>query len=125
MKKLLLLSLISSAAFGECNLANDIKKNADGTFTYTRECHLLMGDWRKDLDQADQDIQKLQKAIELKDLVINDLSQSRKLWMDTSFDLERRLNATEKLQTTDRWVHFGLGIATTVLSVWAAGQLRR
>ena len=124
MKAILLLSLISSSVFAECNLANDIKKNTDGTYTYTRECHLLMGDWRKDLEQANKDIEKLQKAIELKDLAINDLSQSRKLWMDTSFDLERRLNATERLQTTDRWIHFGLGIATTVLSVWAAGQLR-
>ena len=110
--------------YAECNLKTDIVKNPNGSRTYSEECHLLMGDWKKDLEKAEQEIVKLEQAIKLKDLAIVDYEKRVDLWRDTSFNLESKLTTIERFQTTDRWIMFGMGVATTVLSVWAAGQLK-
>lgn len=116
---------IPDSVYADCNPATDIKENANGTFTYSLECHIEFGEIREKLELAVEETKQLRKTIELKDLALTQYKENANLWRDTSFDLERRLTTMERLQTTDRWIHFGLGVLATGLSVWAAEQVYR
>jgi len=123
--KYLLLLFLTTAVWADCNLKTGITKNSDGSFKYTRECHLLMGDWKKDRDSFKAENETLRKNITLKDLSITHHEQRTKLWMDSSYDLEKRLTTIQRFNSTDRWFHFGLGIVATGLSIYLAGQIYR
>jgi hypothetical protein len=120
----LILSLASQSAFAECNWARDIKKNADGTRTYTEECHILVGKTVEELDIRREQVETLKKTVELKDLAIIKLEERNQLWMDTSIKMNDRLNSYESMKSTNQLLMFGAGVVSTVLAVWAAGQLR-
>jgi hypothetical protein len=123
-KLVLIMFMFSQICWAECDLAKDINKNADGSYTYSKECHLLMGQWKKDLEARAQQADELKKSIELKDLALTHTEQRVNLWRDTSFSLEDRLNKAEKMTQFDRWFHFGLGIVVTGAAVWGASKLK-
>lgn len=129
MKKLLstilALSLFSNVAFAECNWKTDIEVLSDGRRAYSTECHVKVGEMKRDLETANQQVVVLTKAIELKDLAYAKSNERLELWMNTTYKLEDRLNKIDSLQAKNSWLMFGLGVVVTSAAVWGAGQLRR
>jgi hypothetical protein len=111
-------------AVAACDFAVDIKANTDGTYTYSRDCHIEVGKRVKKLELTEQRADELEKTIELKDLALVRQKERADLWMDTSVKVNDKLQSYESAAKSSDWLHFGLGVAVTVLSVWAAGQLR-
>ncbi len=122
----LILALLSftTPAYGECDFSKDIKKNSNGSYTYSSECHIKVGKIVKENELREEQVVKLNKAIELKDLAITKSEERTQLWINTSDKLEGRLNTIEKMQDSNKIVWFVAGIGFTVLSVWAAGQIK-
>jgi hypothetical protein len=116
---------ISNQALATCNWEKDIRVNQDGSYTYSKDCHVQVGVSLNELDLRRNQVAELNKAIELKDLAIKYSEERAHLWMDSSLKMNERLNQYEASRSDSQWLHFGLGVATTVLSVWAAGQLSR
>jgi hypothetical protein len=120
----LAIILFNSTAFGACSLANDIKKNEDGSYTYTRDCHVEVGKTYKELDLRREQVDKLEKVVELKDLAISKQHERLDLWMQSHAKLEDRVNTIEKYNDSQKWIAFGLGVIVMRLAVKGAGQLR-
>lgn len=128
MKKislLVLLSFISNVALADCDWSTGVTKLPDGSFKYSAECHIKVGETVRDLDIAKNQIVDYKKAIELKDLALQKSDERVNLWMDTSYKLQDRMAAIDSIQSKNNWLHFGLGVVFTGLAVWGAGQLRR
>ena len=107
-----------------CEFSKDIQKNPDGSYTYTRDCHVEVGKTYKKLDFKVLQVEKLEEAIELKDLAIVKGHERIDLWMQTSFKLEDRVNTIDRMKERNKCIYFGLGILVTGFAVWGAGQLR-
>lgn len=128
MKKFLtaltLSSVISTTAFAECDFKKGITENANGTFTYTGECHLKVGQMKQDLETKDVQIEKLLKAIDFKDLAIAKADQRWEQWRNTSFEMQDKLQSYDSFRRDNQVLYFAAGILFTGLAVWGAGQLR-
>lgn len=126
MKKLisvfLILATFSNVAFADCDFKT-IEKLPDGRFAYTPECHLKVGQMKRDLEIANQQNSDYKQAITLKDLALDKAQQRIDLWQDTSDKLENRINAIDGMEKKNNILYFGLGILVTGLAVWGAGQL--
>lgn len=126
MKKLasilLSFSLFSNGAFADCDWSK-IQKNNDSTYTYSRELNLCVGEMKQDLEISKQQNEKYLKAITLKDLTITKADKRADLWMQTSFKLEDRIQTIDKMQSTNKWLYFGLGVVTMFAATYAAGQV--
>lgn len=120
----ILVAILSQSAFAECNFKTDITKNDDGSYRYPRECHLKVGEMKQDNEIKDAQIADYKKAIELKDLALVKTEERADKWMNTAIKMEDKLLKVEDLQSKNNTLHFGLGVATAILAVWAAGQLR-
>ncbi len=116
--------LLSQSAFATCDFSSDIKAMPDGSYSYTRECHIEVGKAVKKVKLLEEEIVLLNKALELKDLALVKQKERADLWMDSAFKMNDKLQAYDSAARTSTWLYFGLGVAATVLSVWAAGQLR-
>jgi hypothetical protein len=116
--------MFSANSFGACNPSTDIKENSDSTYTYSKECHLEVGKILKKVSLLEEQIVNLNKQISLKDALILTYDEKTRLWMDTSYKLNDKLLAYESVSSNDKWIMFGLGVGVSILSVWAAGQLR-
>lgn len=119
---LLACSLFSNVAFANCDWTK-IQKNDNGTYTYSRELNICVGEMKQDLEIANQKLDKLTKAIELKDLTISKADQRADLWMQTSFKLEDRIQTIDSMRSTNNWMYFGLGVVTMFAAAYAAGQI--
>lgn len=128
MKKLislfLLVSLVSNLAFADCDWSK-IKDNGDGTYTYTKELHLCVGQLKQDNKVKDQQIADYQKAIQLKDLALTTSDDRANRWMNNSLSLESKMTEVDSLQKKNEWLYFGLGVLTTFAAAYAAGQVIR
>lgn len=126
MKKLssvlLSICLFSNIAMADCDYSR-IVRNENGTYTYTKELHLCVGEMKQDLAIAEGQNEKLRKAIELKDLTIQKADQRADMWMNTSFKMEDRINTIDKMRSTNSWLYFGLGVAAMFAATYAAGQV--
>jgi len=129
MKKLtsffLTLSLISNLAFAECDFSTGIKSLPDGTYSYSAECHKRVGKMVLDLKDREEEVAKLNKTIELKDLALSTQEKRAEMWMGTSLKLEDRVNALDKSNSTTQWLFFGLGVLTMGAAVYGASRLVR
>lgn len=129
MKKLiailLTVLLFSTQAFAECDFKTGITPNDNGTYTYTKECHVKVGEMKQDLEIAQEQNVKLTKALDLKDLAITKADQRADLWMNTTYKLEDRINTIDNMRQTNQWVAFGLGVVTMFAASYAASQLVR
>lgn len=127
MKKLiaalLLVVSFTNVASAACDFSTGITKNDNGSYTYTKECHVAVGEMKRDLDSATVQLGEYKKAIELKDLALSKSNANADLWMNTSFKLQDRMNAVDELKSKNQVLAFGLGILVTGLAVWGAGQL--
>lgn len=124
-----LLSLVflinPSSSFAQCDWADGVKKTSDGNFVYSKDCHIQVGVSLEELDLRRKQVQELSKSVELKDLALSYSEQRTQLWMDSSLKMNDRLNQYESARSSAPWIYFGVGVVATVLSVWAAGQLRK
>lgn len=110
-------------ANASCDFSKDIKENSDGTYTYTRDCHIEVGKRVKKLALLDEQVAELEKTIELKDLALSKQKERADLWMNTSVQVTDKLRSYDSIAGKENTLYFVLGVGVTVLSVWAAGQL--
>jgi len=124
MKKLITALMIVLSlplqALADCDFSKGITK-VDGGYLYTTECHVAVGQMRQNYLISQQQISDLNKALDLKDLAITKADQRADMWMNTTFKLEDRINTLDKMQETNKWIWFGLGVVT----VFAAGYAAR
>lgn len=113
---------IANPALG-CEFSKDIQRNEDGTYTYTRDCHVEVGKKLDELDIRLLQIEDLKSSLDLKDLALQKSEERIELWRETSFKLEDRVNKIEKYKSQQQWYWFALGIVVTGAAVWSAGQL--
>lgn len=129
MKKLIAMLMItltfSNAANAACDFSTGISKNADGTYTYSKDCHVAVGQMKYDLEAANKQVDDYKRVIELKDLALTKSNERADLWMEASFKLQDRMNTIDDMKSKNQWLMFGLGVLTTGLAVWGAGQLVR
>ena len=126
MKKIissLLLLIISTNAFADCDFSKGITVGPNDTYIYNKECHIKVGQLVQDNKIKDSQISDLNQAIQLKDLALTKSDERVQLWMNTSYKLEDRLTSINSLEKKNEVVYFILGIAVTSLAVWGAGQL--
>lgn len=126
MKKIIALvlsfSLFSGSCFADCDWSR-IVKNPDGTYTYSKELNLCVGQNVQDGKTKDVQIQDLMKAVSLKDLAIQKADARAQNWMDTSFKLDEKVQSAVKDEKLSSWAYFGLGILTTFAAGYTAAKL--
>lgn len=129
MKKLISAALIcltlSSTAMAECNFATDIEVMADGRRIYSKECHIKVGEMKRDIGLLTTQVADYQKVIELKDLALTKANERADLWMNTSFKLQDRMNVIDEMKSKNQWLMFGLGVLTTGVAAYALNQSLR
>jgi len=127
MKKLISLILIlvsfSNVALADCDFSTGITRNDNGSYTYSRDCHIKVGSMKLDLEAANKQLTEYNKVIELKDLALSKGNERSDLWMNTSFKLQDRMNAIDDLKGKNQLLMFFAGVAITSLAVWGAGNL--
>lgn len=111
-------------AAAACEWSKDVKKLSNGNYSYTKDCHLEVGKSLEKLDKKQEQVKKLNKAIELKDLVITTNEKRIENWKQLSIDLEDRVNTIEALKGPDKLIWFSIGVIVTGLAVHGAGQLK-
>ena len=126
MKKLtslLLMIATLNTAFGDCDWNTGITPGPNHTFIYSDACHLKVGQLvQTNKIQATQ-IADLTKAVNLKDLAIQNSDARVALWQtsaDNNFD---RLTKIESEQKHNDTLYFVLGLATAVGTGFAISRL--
>lgn len=112
-------------AFADCDYSKDIQKNADGSYNYTKDCHLDVGKKVNALDKREQQVQLLEKTIELKDLALDKSYERIENFRESTYKLEDRVNAMEEMKKNNEILYFVLGIVVTGVAVYGAGQLHK
>ena len=120
---LILAVIFPTPVFAACDWTQ-IKKNADGTYTYSEKLHVCVGTLVRDNKTKDQQIADFTKALSLKDLALQTSDTRANLWLDTSGKLEARLQSVDKLQKDNNVIWFGLGILATSLMAYTVNKLR-
>lgn len=120
MKKILsivlLISMIPSMCFGDCDFSVGIKPLADGTYSYSKVCHQEVG-------TMVQQISDLQKAVDLKTSALQISDTRAQNWMDTSLKLEGQVQKVDSLEKSNEWLWFSLGVLTVIGAAVAASQI--
>ncbi|HLD91721.1 MAG TPA: hypothetical protein VI911_12040 [Patescibacteria group bacterium] len=123
MKKIIIVLLTMFLSFNclaECQWSA-IVETKDG-FLYPKNCHLKVGKLVEESKLREQQVQELNKSIELKDLTIKIADERIKNWRDTSYELEERVMKQKRWSTYNDYLYFGGGVVLTILSGWAIGQ---
>lgn len=120
----LVFLLIPQLLLANCDWST-IKKNDDGSYTYSKELHICVGEMKRDLDIANKQNEAYVKALELKDLAIKNADERIALWMDTTNKLEDRINKAEGIAARNGWIYFGLGAVTVLGAGFMASKLIR
>jgi hypothetical protein len=120
---IILLCFLSVEALS-CDFGNDITKNEDGTYTYSRECHILVGNKLNELKLRKEEIAELRISLKLKDLALTEANTRIDLWKNQTLELESRINSQDKWSKYNNWINIGIGIGLTVASGWALGQIK-
>lgn len=128
MKRMLIAVICMSLAFNSTAFAlcdsKDIIKQEDGSYKYSKECHLEVGKTFGALEKREKQVEKLEKALELKDLALDKSYERIDMWRDTTYKLEDRVNTMEEMKKNNEVLYFILGMAVTGLAVYGAGQLK-
>ena len=120
---LILVSLLPIQCFADCDWSKDISPEADGSYKYSRDCNKRVGKLVQDNKDLNDEVDKLNKTIDLKDLTIQTDEKRADLWMNSSLKLEDRVNTIDKMNETNKWLYFGLGIVVSGFAVWGASRL--
>lgn len=122
---LFLILGIGLSAFGaECD-PSTIKQNVDGTYTYSRDCHVWVGQTKKRLTLLEDKVVQLEKKIELKDLAILKQEEIANHWRDTSFKLNDKLNTYEAVRISNQRLYFVGGLLTALASAYVGSRVLR
>lgn len=127
MKKLItilmVILLLPISAFAECDFTDGkgVSK-VEGGYLYTKECHIAVGQMKYDLGVSTEQLGKLNKALDLKDLAISKADQRADLWQSATFKLEDRINTIDQMRSSNNWMYFGLGVLTVFVAGYAARQ---
>lgn len=119
---ILMSATLSYTAQADCDYSKIVKNN-DSTYTYSAELHVCVGKMKQDLTIANEQNDKLIKALDLKDLTIAKADQRSDLWQAATFKLEDRINTIDQMRSTNQYLAFGLGALTMFAAVYAASQL--
>jgi len=115
--------LIPTTAYADCDWTG-IKKNPDGTYTYSEKLHVCVGKLVQDNKVKTQQIADYTKALSLKDLSIKASDDRANLWMDTSGKLEARLQKVDSLQRDNEFIFFALGVVATGIAAYTASKIK-
>lgn len=97
--------------------------NSNGSYTYSKQLHLCVGQLvQKNKTQTTQ-ITDLNKAITLQDLTIKTADQRADNWMDTSLKLEDNVQKMDSIQKTNNWIWFGIGALTVLVTGFALSAI--
>ncbi len=123
---LIIVSLLPISSFAECDFTNGKGVNkVEGGYLYSPECHVAVGQMKYDLGVKDLQLDKLTKALDLKDLAITKADQRADMWMNTAYKLEDRINAIDSMRQSNQYIVFGLGMLAMFAATYAASQLHR
>jgi hypothetical protein len=127
MKKIFLILFLilfaENSCFANCDWKTGITPGPNHTFIYTESCHLAVGQLVSDSAVKDKQISDLTTALDLKNAALVIADQRTALWEKTSDDQLMRLNTMQADQHHDNTLAFALGVATTFLAAYAAGQI--
>lgn len=114
MYKIILLLLISTSSFAECNW-REISKQSDGSYKYPKSCHLAVG--KLVLDEKDQTeaIGLLKESLRKKEEALSKEKQRAEVYKDTTEKMEEKVEKIDQLRKTQRWYYYAAGILTTIL----------
>lgn len=125
MKKIILLFtflVTTQLIASECNWNSITEK--DSKYIYTPECHLKVGELIKEEKKREKQVEELKKSIELKELALDISDQRIMKWRNEAYSQNQALERSYKYSKYNDLLYFGLGIVTTSLAVWGAGQLK-
>jgi hypothetical protein len=119
----LVVSLFSNLAIADCKWSMGVTPSPDGTYKYSSECHLRVGNMIEDIATKDKQIADYEGAITLKDLAIQKSDERTMLWMDTSGKMQDRLTKIDETVKHNEWLYFGLGALTVLGAGFMAARL--
>lgn len=122
---ILAVAMFSNVAFADCDFTSGkgVNKLPDGNYEYSKECHIAVGQLVEDNKTKDIQLKDLGLALSAKDLALQASDQRTQLWMDTTFKLEKNINAMDSLRKTNDWVYFGLGALTVIATGFALSSV--
>jgi hypothetical protein len=115
--------LFSQIAYADCDFKTGIASGPNKTFIYSEACHQKVGALVQDNQVKTEQVAELNKAVTLKDLALKDSDKRATDWMNTSGTLEKRVQEVDKLESTNKFLYFGLGVLTTFLAAYGAAKL--
>lgn len=126
MKKILLtilaMTILSNTALAECDFSTGITQSGSN-YIYTKECHIKVGEMKRDNDIFTEQNEKLTKALTLKDLTINTADQRADMWKTATLKLEDRMVTIDQMEKKNQLLMFGLGVLTAIGAGYAAAKL--
>ena len=124
---LIALQTVSIPAYAGCDFAT-VQKTAGG-YLYSTECHVAVGELRETNRLLVAEVAELRTGAEKLQLAYNYLNTDRDQWRDSALLVGEKFDKYQGLSSTQNSIFLGLGvaggIALTVLSVWAAGELAK
>lgn len=126
IKKIYLILVVLSLSFqinAKCDWSTI--KTTDQGYLYSKECHIEVGKIVEEVELRKKQVEELNKTITFKDLAMTKADERIVLWRDTSFELEERIVKQRKWSAYNDYLWFGGGIAVTILSGWAMGQVSK
>lgn len=115
------LMLVSNVAFANCDWST-IREIDGPEFVYSPQCHDKVGKMVENEKDYKIQIESQKKAIELKDLTIQDLTKNSNMWEQEAHNQFKALENYKEAENTRTWLWFGGGVAATVLTIFLAGQ---
>jgi hypothetical protein len=112
IKVFILCMCINTSLFADCDWS-EIKQVGEN-FLYPKDCHILVGQMSKELQDRRQQVDLLNKSIDLKDLALQKSDERVNVWRTTSYTLEDRLQKQETFTNWTKWGYFVMGAAAIV-----------
>jgi len=119
----LIFILTTQSVLATCDWKT-IKETPQG-YLYSKECHVEVGRLVRSEPLLKAQIKALNKQITLKDLQFTKQVEITDKWRKTSYSLEDRVIKSYKLSSFNNKLNFVGGFVLAVLSVYAAGQLKK
>jgi hypothetical protein len=104
-----IFSFSSTAYSAECD-TSAIKKTDKGTYEYTKDCHIAVGQRLEELDLRKEQIQKLNDSISYYKVGYDIQAQRAEDWMKTGLELDKQLQRQKTFSTVEKVLYFGLGM---------------
>jgi len=106
----LFLSLsFSIANAAECDTST-IKKTDKGTYEYTKDCHIAVGQKLEELDLRTEQVEKLNKSVLQYKMGYDIQADRANDWMKTSLELDKQLQRQKTFSDLEKVGYFVLGV---------------